>query len=145
MYVFKDKKDRDLCLRPEGTATMQLLADKYFQNAKDKKFWYFEKCYRYERPQKGRYREFYQFGCEVLRPSYDYTDELIKLAQCMISVVSSDFITTKSVKRGLAYYVADGFEIAINSLGTSKQVCGGGLYKQGIGFAIGFDRLMLAV
>lgn len=47
------------------------------------------------------------------------------------------------MKRGLAYYVAEGFEIAVPELGAQKQVVGGGAYRQGIGFALGFDRLML--
>ena len=46
MYTFKDKGDRDLCLRPEGTATIQLLANKYWKQQKDVKLWYFEKCWR---------------------------------------------------------------------------------------------------
>ena len=40
-------------------------------------------------------------------------------------------------------HVEDGFEISIPSLGAQKQILGGGKYKEGIGFAIGFDRLML--
>ena len=47
------------------------------------------------------------------------------------------------VKRGLAYYTEDGFEISVPSLGAQKQVCGGGSYKEGVGFAFGVDRLML--
>ena len=39
--------------------------------------------------------------------------------------------------------IEDGFEISCPQLGAQKQVCGGGRYKQGIGFAIGFDRLEL--
>ena len=39
MYVFKDKGDRDICLRPEGTATIQLLANKYWRTQKNVKLW----------------------------------------------------------------------------------------------------------
>lgn len=53
------------------------------------------------------------------------------------------FEVNKSVKRGLAYYTMDGFEIAAPELGAQKQVVGGGAYAQGVGFAVGFDRLML--
>ena len=56
MYDFPDKKGRELCLRPEGTATVQLIADKYYKNCSNVKLWYFERCWRYERPQEGRYR-----------------------------------------------------------------------------------------
>jgi histidyl-tRNA synthetase len=47
------------------------------------------------------------------------------------------------VKRGLDYYIEDGFEIACPELGAQKQVVGGGRYSNGIGFAVGFDRLAL--
>lgn len=145
MYVFQDKKGRELCLRPEGTATIQLVADKHYKRSKDVKLWYFERCWRYERPQEGRYREFFQFGVEVINPSSDdITRELIDLAVAMVSLQTQDYDVCESVKRGLAYYVDDGFEITVPKLGAQKQVVGGGRYAQGIGFAIGFDRLMLS-
>lgn len=144
MYIFKDKKRRDLCLRPEGTATIQLVADKHFKNLKDKKLWYFERCWRYERPQEGRYREFFQFGLEIINPSSDPTETLIAIAEQMIGLKTQNYEVARSVKRGLSYYTQGGFEISVPSLGAQKQVVGGGAYKQGIGFAIGFDRLMLS-
>ncbi|MDQ1925207.1 ATP phosphoribosyltransferase regulatory subunit, partial [Massilia pseudoviolaceinigra] len=144
MYVFPDKKNRSLCLRPEATATVQLIADKHFPRQKNVKLWYFERCWRYERPQEGRYREFFQFGLEVLNPDADtMRDELITLAEKMVSIKTSDYELARAVKRGLDYYTTDGFEIAVAALGAQKQVVGGGTYRQGIGFAIGFDRLML--
>ena len=144
MYVFPDKKDRSLCLRPEGTATIQLVADKYFAKRTDVRLWYFERCWRYERPQLGRYREFFQFGLEILSPSRrDAQDELIAIAQEMVALRTDSYEVARSVKRGLAYYVAEGFEILVPELGAQKQVVGGGAYRQGIGFAVGFDRLML--
>ncbi|WP_167232593.1 ATP phosphoribosyltransferase regulatory subunit [Massilia rubra] len=144
MYVFPDKKDRSLCLRPEATATVQLIADKYYPRQKNVKLWYFERCWRYERPQEGRYREFFQFGLEVLNPDSDNTrDELIALAEKMIRLKTEEYVLARAVKRGLDYYTTDGFEIAVPALGAQKQVVGGGTYRQGIGFAIGFDRLML--
>ena len=144
MYVFPDKKERSLCLRPEVTATIQLLADKYFKTQKDIKLWYFERCWRYERPQKGRYREFFQFGIEVINPSSSsIRDQLVEMAERMVACKTDKYNVARNVKRGLSYYVEDGFEIIVPSLGAQKQVVGGGRYQQGIGFAIGFDRLML--
>ncbi len=144
MYTFADKKGRELCLRPEGTATIQLVADKHFKKHSDKKLWYFERCWRYERPQEGRYREFFQFGLEIINPSADPTDILISIAEQMVSLITLNYEVSRSVERGLSYYTQNGFEISVPSLGAQKQVVGGGSYKQGIGFAIGFDRLMLA-
>lgn len=143
MYTFSDKSQRSLCLRPEGTATIQALYDEHFAGQKDVLLYYFTKCYRYERPQKGRYREFYQFGVEWLNPSVDPTEKLIKVAQKMVSIVTDNYTITRGVKRGLSYYTKGGFEISCDELGAQKQVCGGGEYKQGVGFAIGFDRLAL--
>jgi histidyl-tRNA synthetase len=144
MYVFPDKKNRVLCLRPEATATVQLIADKHFARRKNVKLWYFERCWRYEKPQEGRYREFFQFGLEILNPdSENARDELIALAETMVRLRTTDYILARSVKRGLDYYTSDGFEVAVPALGAQKQVVGGGTYQQGIGFAVGFDRLML--
>ena len=144
MYVFPDKAGRELCLRPEGTATCQLLARETFKAQRDVKLFYAATCWRYERPQAGRYREFLQFGVEVLNPSLDWRDPLIGLATSMISRWTSEFVIARQAQRGLAYYLGDGFEIACGALGAQKQVCGGGTYAEGIGFAIGVDRLVLA-
>lgn len=144
MYIFPDKKNRSLCLRPEVTATIQLIANHFWRSNKEKRVWYFEKCWRYERPQAGRYREFFQFGVEIIHPEDKFAKEfLIDVATEMVKLKTHDLIVNYSVKRGLDYYTDDGFEITCPQLGAQKQVCGGGRYKEGIGFAIGFDRLML--
>ncbi|MDL2292126.1 histidine--tRNA ligase [Acholeplasma sp. OttesenSCG-928-E16] len=66
-YDFKDRSDRDLTLRPEGTAGIvrSYIENKLYVDPEAKKFFYMGPFYRYERPQKGRYREFHQFGVEV--------------------------------------------------------------------------------
>ena len=144
MYVFEDKKGRNVCLRPEATATVQEIAKHFWQGKKEVRVWYFEKCWRYERPQKGRYREFWQFGCEVINPKDKFTkEELIDIACELCNLKTSDIIVDYSVKRGLDYYLEEGFEIRCKQLGAQEQICGGGSYERGIGFAIGFDRLML--
>lgn len=77
MYEFKDKSDRSLTLRPEGTAGVvrSYIENKMTNNlVKPVKFYYLESMYRYERPQKGRYREFTQFGIEVLGKSNPLID-----------------------------------------------------------------------
>lgn len=142
MYVFPDKKGRSLCLRPEGTATVQAIAREHWKG-QEKRVWYFERCYRYERPQAGRYREFFQFGVEWINPTHEHARTmLIELAATMLK--GSGAVLSDGVKRALAYYTADGFEFVCDQLGAQKQVCGGGPYAEGIGFAIGFDRMMIA-
>lgn len=144
MYIFPDKKEREICLRPEATATIQLIADKHLKRQKNVKYWYFERCWRYEKPQLGRYREFFQFGVEIINPtSINVKNELISIAERMVGLKTEEFEVNKCVKRGLDYYIEDGFEISVPKLGAQKQVLGGGVYNQGVGFGIGFDRLML--
>ena len=67
-YDFIDRGDRNMTLRPEGTAGVvrSYIENKMYGNAPvPVKAWYFGPMYRYERPQSGRFREFYQFGVEV--------------------------------------------------------------------------------
>lgn len=66
------------------------------------------------------------------------------MAEKMVKLAGKDFVVNVGVKRGLSYYTGNGFEVAIPSLGAQKQVVGAGPYKQGIGFAVGVDRLLLA-
>ena len=67
-YDFIDRGNRNMTLRPEGTAGV---ARSYIENKmygdsiNPRKLWYYGPMYRYERPQSGRFREFYQFGVEV--------------------------------------------------------------------------------
>ncbi|MBF0458704.1 MAG: histidine--tRNA ligase [Nitrospirae bacterium] len=66
MYTFTDKGDRSVTLRPEGTASVVRC---YVENALNRrpapqKFYYVGPMFRYERPQKGRMRQFYQIGAE---------------------------------------------------------------------------------
>jgi len=67
LYSFKDKSDRKLALRPELTApVIRFYVEKLQMKPKPLKLFYFGNCYRYDRPQKGRYREFKQAGCEII-------------------------------------------------------------------------------
>lgn len=82
MYTFKDKSGRDLSLRPELTApTMRFYAERLRNLTKPVKVFYFGNCFRYERPQSGRFREFWQFGAEIVGGSQEQCDaEIIALA-----------------------------------------------------------------
>lgn len=66
-YDFKDRGDRFLTLRPEGTAGIVrcFIENKLYAESLPLKAWYLGPMFRYERPQAGRYREFYQFGFEA--------------------------------------------------------------------------------
>jgi len=63
----------------------------------------------------------------------------------LLDGVGVDYELDREVKRGLAYYVEDGFEAKCSKLGAQKQIAGGGRYAEGIGWAIGLDRLLLAL
>jgi len=69
MYDFKDKKDRHIALRPEGTAGVVRSFVEHrmdIDNILPLKLFYIGPFFRYERPQKGRYRQFHQLGIEIL-------------------------------------------------------------------------------
>ncbi|HHX79191.1 MAG TPA: histidine--tRNA ligase [Acholeplasmataceae bacterium] len=67
MYTFLDRGNRSITLRPEGTAGVvrSYLENKLYVEVGIKKLYYFGPMFRYERPQAGRYRQFYQFGIEA--------------------------------------------------------------------------------
>jgi histidyl-tRNA synthetase len=67
LYAFKDKSGRDLALRPEVTApVMRLYFERLKMEPKPQRVYYVANCFRYDRPQSGRYREFWQMGCELI-------------------------------------------------------------------------------
>lgn len=81
-YDFVDKGERNITLRPEGTAGVvrSFLENKEYANPDASKYYYNGTMYRYERPQTGRLREFTQFGVEVLGSNDELTDaEVISL------------------------------------------------------------------
>ena len=87
MYTFKDKGDRSVTLRPEGTAgTLRAVLENGLHNLPmPLKLMYKSSCYRYEKPQTGRYREFFQFGLEIFgSPSASADAELIILAKSIL-------------------------------------------------------------
>lgn len=84
MYIFKDKKGRELALRPEGTAPVVRAGIEHglLNPGKITKFFYSGPFYRYERPQAGRQREFYQIGVEFFGANSPYADfEVLSLAR----------------------------------------------------------------
>lgn len=82
MYEFEDKGGRHLALRPELTApVIRMYINELKMAPKPKKVYYFGNCFRYEEPQKARYREFWQFGTEIIgSDSPEAQAELIALA-----------------------------------------------------------------
>lgn len=83
MYTFEDKGGRSITLRPEGTAgaARAFLENGLFNEALPQKIYYLTSCYRYEKPQAGRLREFHQFGVEAFGAASPAQDaEIIALA-----------------------------------------------------------------
>lgn len=67
IYHFQDKGGRNLALRPELTAPVaRLYLNELQKSPKPIKMYYFGSCFRYERPQAGRFRQFWQLGCELI-------------------------------------------------------------------------------
>tara|TARA_B100000475_G_scaffold127307_1_gene93044 strand:- start:191 stop:1417 length:1227 start_codon:yes stop_codon:yes gene_type:complete len=86
VYEFKDRKDNLLCLRPEGTAGLvRALITNGLDNDEIKKLFYLGPMFRYERPQKGRKRQFFQAGVELIGDqSSDADIEIILIANTIL-------------------------------------------------------------
>lgn len=86
LYAFKDKSGRELTLRPEMTAPVTRVFLNELKSApRPMRFYYFANCFRYERPQKGRFREFWQFGVELIGSDGAHANaEVIALASEML-------------------------------------------------------------
>lgn len=95
MYSFVDKGNRDLTLRPEGTPGV-VRAVLQYQMKLPVRLFYIGSMYRYERPQKGRYREFYQLGVETIGEPYPETDvEIIEMGIKFFTNIGLKGIITK--------------------------------------------------
>lgn len=106
MYTFEDKGGRSITLRPEGTASLarSFIENSLYAEPQPTKLYYLISCYRYEKPQSGRLREFHQFGTECFGGTSDAADaEIITLALA--------FFNELGVK---------GLKLNINSIGCPK-------------------------
>ncbi len=95
MYQFIDKGQNDVCLRPEGTAGVvrSFIEHKYDKAQTPKRWWYFGAMFRYERPQKGRLREFHQFGIESFGEASIYEDiNIIAMAADIFNALGIEYI-----------------------------------------------------
>jgi histidyl-tRNA synthetase len=109
MYTFRDRSDEELTLRPEGTAGIarSFISEGLSQRVPFKVF-YQGPMFRYERPQKGRYRQFHQLGIETLGVASPYADvECLSLAYAILKALKVDTLS----------------QLEINSLGdeTSRK------------------------
>ena len=105
MYQFTDKGGNDVCLRPEGTAgVVRAYIEKKYDSLKTPKQWfYYGPMFRYERPQKGRLREFHQFGIESFGEESVYEDVKVIL-------MASKILDAFNIK----------YTLKINSLGCDE-------------------------
>nr|ARW65069.1 Histidine-tRNA ligase [Polysiphonia sertularioides] len=108
MYSFNDQGSRRITLRPEGTSSVAraIISNKIHLNNKMNRLWYLGPMFRYERPQKGRQRQFHQLGIECTGSDRPLADaEVIKLAI--------------RVLRKLDCY--EGCKLEINSIGNIQE------------------------
>ena len=105
MYEFKDKSGNLIALRPEGTAGVvrSFIENKFDRLQRKFRFFYYGPMFRYERPQKGRYREFHQFGCESFGEKSVFEDAEIIL-------MTKEILDSFDIK----------YILKINSLGCEK-------------------------
>jgi len=93
MYTFSDRENRSLTLSPEGTACVarSVIENKLYADAMPLKLSYLTSCFRYEKPQAGRSREFYQFGVESFGSTSPLADsEVISLAYDILTKLGID-------------------------------------------------------
>ena len=96
MYTFSDKGGRSITLRPEGTAgaARAFLENGLFNAPLPQKIYYLTSCYRYEKPQAGRLREFHQFGVEAFGAGAPAQDaEIIALAHTVFQYLGVKNLT----------------------------------------------------
>ena len=105
MYNFTDKGEHEVCLRPEGTAGVvrHFVQKKLDRAGGTQRWYYYGPMFRYERPQKGRLREFHQFGCEVFG----------------VASVIEDANIIMMIKEILDFF-GIGFKLQLNSLGDEN-------------------------
>jgi len=92
IYAFQDKGGREIALRPELTApVIRFFVNELTNFPRPLKLFYAGPCFRYERPQSGRYREFYQFGAELIGNKNPESDaEVIGLAASIMRAIGLD-------------------------------------------------------
>ncbi|NOX19709.1 MAG: histidine--tRNA ligase [Nitrospirae bacterium] len=96
MYTFQDRAGRSITLRPEGTASVvrAYIQHGLSQLPAPQKFYYIGPMFRYERPQKGRYRQFHQIGVEVFGvDSPDVDAELIDMIRAFLQRIGLDSLS----------------------------------------------------
>lgn len=93
MYTFEDKGGRQMTLRPEVTASVaRMFVNEGRSIPKPVRWYYVADCFRYERPQKGRYRQFWQFGVELIGADSAAADaEVIMVADDLLRSVGLDY------------------------------------------------------
>jgi len=94
MYAFEDKGGRKITLRPEITAAvLRAYVNEAQMAPKPLRWFYFAECFRYERPQKGRYRQFWQFGSELIGADSAAADaEVIALSYALLQCTGVRFV-----------------------------------------------------
>ena len=107
MYSFNDKNDDIVCMIPEGTASSMRLAFEnnliYDRGVKKNRFYYYTSMYRHERPQKGRYRQFTQFGVEFIGDESIYEDiDLLLMSKMFFEEIQLDKIILNINTLGIA-------------------------------------------
>ncbi len=93
MYTFLDKGGESITLRPEMTAALVrcIIQNNLYNLYQNLRLWYFGPFFRYERPQKGRLRQFHQYGAECIGSIYPESDaEIIQLSYSLIQSIDID-------------------------------------------------------
>ncbi len=109
MFLLEDRRGRSMALRPEMTASVvrSVITGNHMQQAKHRRFYYMGPMFRYEQPQKGRFRQFYQIGAEYFGVSTPDSDaELLLMLRQFFKAVNLKTVSFQ-----------------LNSIGCQKPEC----------------------
>ena len=123
MYTVSSKGDATFTLRPEGTAgaVRAMLENGVMNEGFPQKIYYIDTCYRHEKPQAGRLREFHQFGVEMFGSASPYADaEIILLARSILNATIGDKISLNINSIGCPTCRAE-YHKALKEYFTSKK------------------------
>jgi len=106
MYTFEDYAKRSITLKPEGTSPVvrSFIEHKQYAEVQPTKYYYDIPCFRYEKPQSGRLREFHQFGVEIF-------GTMDMMADSEVIALAADFLSGLGIKD---------VELRINSIGCPE-------------------------
>lgn len=149
-FAFTDKGGRDVTLVPEITPSVARMVSSRKDLAKPAKWWWNGKCWRYENPQQGRLREFYQLNCDIIGVNNVEADaEILATAATMLDELHLDDVCEIRIfDRQLLEAVLDAFNIrekeAVRNIIDKREKLGETEFQRELEDVVGADAEQVA-